>query len=400
MELSGTLDSFALPDVLRLLASTKKTGRLRVTGDRCSGSVWVDDGEVVSTELTARGTIESGPADVVFALLRFGSGSFTFEAGATAVNATQPEPLEPVLAAAERMLVEWRAIEEVVPSLDVFATLMPEPAGGDVMIDTPRWRCIAAVGGGATAGAVGETLGQSELEVCRNLKELVDLGLVEIAGAPPEHHIVPAELLAAPVFESREIVEPISDFEAPMPSPEDEEHEPDALLPDPDIGSEDTDTDTDDDSLPEIDGASDIFDEDLSEGDGSTVEEMDLDLAPVVTAAPGLAGLSSEADFDPEPGPDDGPTMEEPTELEPENESGRAALFGGPSTAEEAASNLDVSEMARQLANLSPKAAKAVAAAAKASTDAERDEALATVEAEDDTLNRGLLLKFLGSVET
>jgi hypothetical protein len=73
---------------------------------------------------------------------------------------------------------------------------------------------------------------------------------------------------------------------------------------------------------------------------------------------------------------------------------------GGATADEEAASDdLDPAEMARQLANLSPKAAKAVAAAAKASTDAERDEALAAVEAEDDTVNRGLLLKFLGSVD-
>ena len=56
--------------------------------------------------------------------------------------------------------------------------------------------------------------------------------------------------------------------------------------------------------------------------------------------------------------------------------------------------------MARQLANLSPKAAKAVAAAARATTDAERDAALAAVEAEDDSVNRGLLLKFLGSVDS
>ena len=31
--LQGTLDTFALPDVLRLLASTQKVGRLRVIGD-------------------------------------------------------------------------------------------------------------------------------------------------------------------------------------------------------------------------------------------------------------------------------------------------------------------------------------------------------------------------------
>lgn len=59
----------------------------------------------------------------------------------------------------------------------------------------------------------------------------------------------------------------------------------------------------------------------------------------------------------------------------------------------------DPSEIARQLASLSPRAAKAVAAAAKATTNEERDAALATIEAEDQTINRGLLLKFLGSVD-
>ena len=67
---------------------------------------------------------------------------------------------------------------------------------------------------------------------------------------------------------------------------------------------------------------------------------------------------------------------------------------------EVAADDLNPAEMARQLANLSPKAAKAVAAAAKATTEAERDAALAAVEAEDGSVNRGLLLKFLGSVDS
>ena len=59
----------------------------------------------------------------------------------------------------------------------------------------------------------------------------------------------------------------------------------------------------------------------------------------------------------------------------------------------------DPSEIARQLANLSPRAAKAVAAAAKATTEEEREAALSAIEAEDDTINRGLLLKFLGAVD-
>jgi hypothetical protein len=58
-------------------------------------------------------------------------------------------------------------------------------------------------------------------------------------------------------------------------------------------------------------------------------------------------------------------------------------------------------ELVKQLATLSPRAAKAVQAAAAATTDEERDAVLAAVEAdEDEPLNRGLLLKFLSSVRS
>ena len=52
MALQGTLDTFALPDVLRLLAATKKTGRLRITGGRGTGSVWATAGEICGVEAT------------------------------------------------------------------------------------------------------------------------------------------------------------------------------------------------------------------------------------------------------------------------------------------------------------------------------------------------------------
>jgi hypothetical protein len=218
--LSGTLDTFALPDVLRLLASTAKTGRLRITGDRGSGSVWVDAGKVVATELASAVTQEPTNAEVVFGLLRFAAGSFTFEADALAANATEPESLEPVLAAAENMLVEWRAIEKVIPSLDVWVGLRPELDGPDVMVDRHRWSGIAAIGAASQVGAVAESLNLNEIESCRLVKELLELGLVDFVDEPsgvraaerfePEpieegdfddHGIEPAAEMDAPAFE-------------------------------------------------------------------------------------------------------------------------------------------------------------------------------------------------------
>src|SRR5262245_13642933 len=78
--LQGTLDTFALPDVLRLLAGTRKTGRLRLVGDRGNGSVWVDGGSVVATEASGS-PAPKGLGEVFFELLRYRDGSFTFEVG-------------------------------------------------------------------------------------------------------------------------------------------------------------------------------------------------------------------------------------------------------------------------------------------------------------------------------
>src|SRR5262245_32794776 len=56
MALQGTLDTFELPDVLRLLASTKKSGRLHLQSDRGTGDVWLDEGRVTSVRSDAAGT--------------------------------------------------------------------------------------------------------------------------------------------------------------------------------------------------------------------------------------------------------------------------------------------------------------------------------------------------------
>ena len=360
MALSGTLDTFALPDVLRLLASTAKTGRLRITGDRGSGSVWMDGGEVVAAELASAVSQEPSHSEVVFGLLRFTAGSFTFEAEASAPNASMPEPLEPVLGAAENMLVEWRAIEEVIPSLDIWVGLCPVLEGPDVMVDQMRWRGIAAIGSGAQIGAVAETLDLNEIDSCRLVKELLELGLVEFIDEP-------AGLQAPASFEPTP-VEADDELDERTPVDDEPRDEPEALL----------------DALDALDQAPTFLDADESASDNGT--------------EPSLAALASTEDsIDPllSPGDplDDRDTDDDPTAAESED------IFAG-AAAPTGDDELDPAEMARQLANLSPKAAKAVAAAAKATTDAERDAALAAVEAEDDSVNRGLLLKFLGSVDS
>lgn len=181
MALRGTLDTFGLPDVLRLLASTGKTGRLQIDGDRGQGSVLLRDGAVL-TALSDRA--ESAPPDEALAdLLRYEMGAFAFDAMDQPVNGDQPHEIENLLSNATRLLDEWNRLLSVVPSLDHEVALVPRLAqDAPVTIDNRRWATITAIGAGCTAGDLAATLELTELDVLRTVHELVEMGVAEVAS--------------------------------------------------------------------------------------------------------------------------------------------------------------------------------------------------------------------------
>ncbi len=322
--LQGTIETFALPDVLRLLSSTKKTGCLRLDGSRGTGSLWFVDGAVVAGEASSA-PLAGDSGEVLFELLRFESGDFVFDADITTDDAGAPAEVEPLLGAAEKMLEEWKEIAAVVPSLDHWVALAPELATDEVTISADRWRTLAKVGGGTPVGVLGEQLELGELPVSRAVKELVELGLVVID-------------------------EPRAGFTAPAPSSARGETIAFEPEPEPDFLASGAEEETDEE------GELETFDP-----GALVIEDTAIAEAAAAPAASTETAETAEA--------------EEPNAV-------------------------DAAEIARQLANLSPKAAKAVAAAAKATTPEEREAALAEVDDEEDPINRELLIKFLGSVNS
>lgn len=389
MALQGTLDTFALPDVLRLLASTKKVGRMRVTGDGGSGSLWVEGGTVVGSELLVRGAQADSLTEVLFNLLRFANGSFTFEAGAMPPANGVARDVESIIVEAELMLGEWRALELVVPSLDSWLTLTQELKGRDVVVDNARWRIIVTVGSGATVGEVGRRVGLGDLAVMRAVKEVIELGLVEVTAPAPVDAVVADTGVTGSFLASADVVPdlgPVTGFDAD-PVVEADDHEATEVF---------------------VSGTVSL---------GDTREGSSFVIEPLAGELDDTADIASYAAAD-DPVTDlavDVPVFSNDTPIVPQSiteiRSGLGAMHLSHEPARDNGRDVarrsvaydspleDPSEIARQLASLSPRAAKAVAAAAKATTEEERDAALATIEAEDDTINRGLLLKFLGAVD-
>lgn len=181
MALQGTLDTFALPDVLRLLANTQKSGRILVQGDRGNGSLYLDAGAVVGGETTLAPTDEGH--EVLFELLRLDDGSFLFDPADVAEAPQAPAQVEDVITAAEAAHAEWLELSEVVPSLDVSIVLAPELPDGTATVDAQRWQLIVGIGSGTTVRALGDKLELRELPVLRATRDLVADGLAVIGAA-------------------------------------------------------------------------------------------------------------------------------------------------------------------------------------------------------------------------
>ena len=179
--LQGSLENFALDEVLGLLSSTSKTGQLDIKGDRGSGALMFREGRLVdgTASFTANGT---GIEDVMFELLRYSEGSFTFTA--REVEATEyEENVVTILSAAENRLLDWRAIEAVVPSLNHVVTPASDLPADEVTITRDEWSALTTIGAGCPASTVCERLSLGEVEGSRQIKNLAERQLVVIGDS-------------------------------------------------------------------------------------------------------------------------------------------------------------------------------------------------------------------------
>jgi hypothetical protein len=229
MKLEGSLDTFSLPDILQLLAFTKKTGALRLTAKAAgtTGVVHVLDGVVsaavsdISRQSLARRVVGaalvgddalSGAVDrarqegvgvvralldadslteeavlpvarqqvidAVCDLLRWPEGDFGFF-----VDELDPDSLavsvsvEDLVAEGQRRLAAWPALTALIPSPATTLSLSVAPSS-DPSCSREEWALLALVDGRRTVSAIVSLLGAGEYAVVRALAALVERGLL------------------------------------------------------------------------------------------------------------------------------------------------------------------------------------------------------------------------------
>lgn len=182
MALQGDLESFALTDVLRLLGSTQKTGTLTISASGTTGELWMDSGALTGGEVSTSPHAQR-PAEVVFEVLRLDGGSFLFDEGDRSGGGERCG-IDDAIREAEALVAEWEDVERVVPSVDLWVTMVPEIEGDGRHVGADQWRTLAALGGGATVRELADRFELTDLTASHRVKDLVEAGMVELGDAP------------------------------------------------------------------------------------------------------------------------------------------------------------------------------------------------------------------------
>lgn len=232
MALTGTLESIPLPEVLRMLARSRKSGCLRVDAGGLQGKVYLSDGwmtfattrrdQDLRADLLSTGMVdeagwkhverrERGIAeiltegyepedlthfiteqitDVLFRLSRPGHGTFDFGEDVGPHYPTEQQiNIEVCLDEAEKRIKQWRLIEEVIPGVNFrirMVQILPDDAR-EVTVTGDTWRLLSALSGQGTVEEVAARLGATDFQIAQVMAQMVRQGLLELVD-----HLVPA----------------------------------------------------------------------------------------------------------------------------------------------------------------------------------------------------------------
>jgi hypothetical protein len=218
--LEGSLETFPLASVVRLLDDTGQTGRLSVHAALGQGSISFEHGRLV-----AAAGAGSDPLEAALSLFDYQTGTFSFrveEAGERTIDLDIPQ----FLGMAEEREALWAEIRSSIPQ-DATLVVVPLDAGdradGEITVSTEAWK-IAVLANGRTTAQIAARAGTSEFRTCSVLLELLQAGLVGLNGQaqPPSVRQRPEPVVQAPKPEHDEVsVEEASSSDEPELDPTD-----------------------------------------------------------------------------------------------------------------------------------------------------------------------------------
>jgi Domain of unknown function (DUF4388) len=225
--LQGTLETLSLPELLGLLAQSRKTGALWLDAANSSAVVYIADGRCCAAESSDAGeplgdahALLTRVVDICFAIERADDGSFRFGPEDPPWACPETVDLEVAIDDVSRLVEEWREIQAVIPSLECRIRLADDLGVEELTLDRERWQLVVALDGRRNVRDLVRKTNRPVLDVCHAILAFVDAGAV-VVGPAPVAPAAPRVNGNRPVLDSA--VEPEAPYgpgvESPHPGP-------------------------------------------------------------------------------------------------------------------------------------------------------------------------------------
>lgn len=169
----GNLKQLALLDIIKMLSSGNRSGRLDINQSGKSGEIYLERGNIVHA---ATGTQigEKG----VYTLMGWLEGEFTFTPDVPSPDRSIDVATEQLLLEAARQAEQWEDIKEVLSSTDAVFNISPSGSTSTISLKPLEWQVLAQVNGERSVVEIGDILGLHEFEVAKIVYSLTTAGLL------------------------------------------------------------------------------------------------------------------------------------------------------------------------------------------------------------------------------
>lgn len=177
--LKGNLAQLSLIDILRMLSSGGRTGRLDVRQGAKTGEIYLQRGAIAHA-VTGTQMGEKG----VYILMGWLEGEFSFTPDVEAPERSIETTTEQLLLEASRQAEQWEDIKDLISSTDAVFNINPSGSTNTVSLKPIEWQVLAQINGEKSVLEIAELLGLPEFEVARIVYGLTTAGLLhEVTGA-------------------------------------------------------------------------------------------------------------------------------------------------------------------------------------------------------------------------
>jgi len=209
MSLEGRLEDANLLEVVRLLHSSSKDGKLTLEFEDKIGFIAFQGGEIVSAKL---GSILG--EDAIYQMTLWEKGGFRFDPE----RSIQPRTIHlnhtNLMIEAARRFSEWKTISKKIPSLEMIPEFVPQtnPETPQVSLSTNEWVLLSKVDGHRNIRAISDGSKFGVFETCKIFYGLISSGLLRVRAPADSKSVITNVASAQPARTAARVPPPVPTF--------------------------------------------------------------------------------------------------------------------------------------------------------------------------------------------